>query len=739
MGFFSGLLSAAVPLVSSFIPGGQFIAPLLSGLSGGGSLGGMLSGITGGIDKLFGGASGGLSSLFSSLGDGIKKLFTGGFSTFLSSADSILGTIHTGINDVAKAESSFITPISKLVHSVTADVQALNDNVVGPIRDLINTYNNTSTTVLTSIQADIHNGLSGILKVPQDLAHAFTAVDAQFGRAVQQLGQTNRETADKVLVPGLSKGIGDPISEIVAKLASPEFQQVSGAAYLDYINLPETVNTDAIEGAMKDIIESIENGTGPFSWVTKGLFDILRVADYILAATAIALRPTHQAALATVMPELLGISEATEAARRGLISEEAWSAELAKHGLSPERRKVLYDLTQFIFGPREAIELYERGAINDSEFNTLMDQNNLDAGQAAALLEIMQERLGPNDIIVSLARGYMGDAQGADYFKAALVPESIQGVLQGLAEELVSPGKMTLMRGRQMAAEGGFLVDSLTSKPPEDISRQYKRSLTEDGTADLDWLAHWDIPSAAWWVDAYFRGLKTHTELENAFTALRIPRELWEDIIAVEEELPPVWLVPDIVKTGVWGKDQAVPTLMKLGFSEANASVLYEYGKAAGNTAAAATAADLARVSLGNARTAYDDGLITRDMYVQVLLDHGYSQDAADLTVNLAEYELQQAQLKSRGDLLVEEVKLGYLTPAQAESQLYDLGMATLQVARYMDKIESARVLNAKLPSESQVEAMYKKGIITIDDALGTLSLLGYNQTWSERIIKLWG
>jgi len=213
---------------------------------------------------------------------------------------------------------------------------------------------------------------------------------------------------------------------------------------------------------------------------------------------------------------------------------------------------------------------------------------------------------------------------------------------------------------------------------------------------------------------------------------------LWDDIIATEEELPPVWLVPDIVKTGVWTKDQAVPTLMKLGFSEANAEVLYEYGAAAAPSSGAATADNLAKVSLSNAKSAYDDGLIDKQTYIQILLDHNYSHAAAELTVELAEYAEQQANLKSIGDTLVKEVQLGQITKTQAESQLYNLGMTTLQVEKYLQEIDKVKLSTTKLPSESQIKYMWKKGVLTQEQAFETMLLIGYNALWSARIIETW-
>lgn len=735
---FPDLLKIGSSLLGGGLLGGGGSSLLNNLLGGGGGGGSIFSEISSWFDKLFGGSNNVLSSIFNDISGGIKDLFNGGFNNFLTGAQGILSDIKSGINKASQIENQVISPISKLVNGVTQDVQALNDQVIAPIRNLVNTYNKTSTSLLTSIQADIHSGIKGFLKLPQDLANAFTSVDAQFKRATQELGQSNQAIVTDHLVPGLNEGIGGPLKGIQATLTGPEFTEQDQAAYVDSVKLTYGKDAQFYRQQIDEFTGQISTYAWPLADLARFIWKALKLADYNTKLLEPVSRSLAYDASHDDPTEILSVGEALEAYRRGFIGQQEWEDEALRHGIGPERQKILYDLAQYMFNAKESVELYQRGIISADEYKILIEQNNLDSGQASTMTELMQHTLNPADIAAGVARGYISESDAEPMYQAAFVPESLRNIIPELEKSLRSPSKIASLYARQKAADNGFLSDSLNSDPPPEVTTQFDRVQAEDGSAGLDWLGHWDVPKAAWWVDAYFRGLRTRTELYNAFEANNIPQELWDDVIAVEEELPPVWLVPDIVKTGVWGEQEAIPTLMKLGFSEANAKVLYEYGASKASSAAAQTADSLAKVSLGNAKAAFDDGLIDATTYEQILVDHKYTQAAAKLTVELAQYEAAQSQLKNEADLLVSEVQLGMISKTQAESSLYNLGMTTAQVSKYMQKIEKAKVDNAKLPSETQIKDMYKKSIITEEVALSTMELLGYSPFWSKAIMATW-
>jgi len=671
-----------------------------------------------------------LGSLGSELGSVWDK-FGNTFGTIFNKLNGEIGSISQGIESV-------VNPIRKAVEAVTSTEQAINDKIVTPIRDLITAYNKVTTTSLTTITQDLHQGIQGFLKLPGDITNALTSVDAQFARATQALGSANANIVKESLVPGLSTGIGEHIDKIHTALLGPEFKPTTGSDIVQLIRLEKDQSPAPLVKLLEKLEDEMENHTGFFGDVIAGMYHMLQLGDFVFRQMTISLEPYFQEAKKSIPAELLPVAAATEAYRRGIITADAWQEELARQGFSYERQMVINELTNFYFKERDAVALYQRGIIDNDAFFHLMRQNNVGDDQAMTLIELMQHVLNPADIAAGVARGYISLDQASNMYKAALVPEQLRDIIPELEKSLVNPVKMTKLRARKVQADKGFLSETLLSSIPWELKQQFDRMQAEDGAAELEWLGHFDIPQARWWCVAYFRGLVTLTQVEQAFAALNIPKELWYDIIDTERELPPVWLVPDIVKTGVWEKDKAIPTLMKLGFSEENATVLYEYGAAQVTTANKQAAESLSKLSLGNAKEAFDDGLIDAKTYKDVLLAHNYDEASAELTVELAEYNLAVSQQKTNADTIISAVRLGQISEEQAQSELYSLQLTTAQVENYLNKLEAAKRANAKLPSVSMLEGMAKKGIINAQTAVETLVILGYSELWSMNIIKTW-
>lgn len=725
-------------LTSTTKAGGEAgLAALTAGFGGaaGGSMGGS---ILSGIESLVKGGVSDLSSIGSALTTDISSLFKGGFSSFISDAGSVLTDINKGVNDVASTVDSVIKPIATGVNDITATVNNINDKLIQPVTSLITTSETQVNGVLNAIHGDLSSGIQGFLKLPNDIANAFTSVDAQFSRATQELGASNAAIVKDQLVPGLGDAIGRPLDGMNTTLSGPVFTEQQNAVFNGLTLLGESATVEKAKEKLQDFETVVQAASGFFGPLIKFTWEALKWADFYVDSIDPIAAQILQQAKAGQPVELLSAGQVIDALRRDMLTPVDAEAELLKQGISKARQNVLYNLAQFMFGARDSVNLLARGIISQSEFEQLMNHNNLDPGQYQSLQELMQHILGPGDIAAALARGYVTSDVADKLYNAALVPDSLKPIIPELERSLVNPAKQIAMAGRQASANAGFLTDSLNSEIPPEIEAQYERTQSEDGTGQLDWLAHWDVPQARWWVTAFWRGLRTREEVYDAFRAHNIPTELWDDIFSTEEQLPPVWLIPDVVAAGVWSREQAIPQLMKLGFSEENATVLFDYGYSKSKAGKSTTAADLQKISLGNAKAMFEDGLVDQNGYEQILVDHGYSNEAAQLTVQLTAFQLAQTERKNQAALLLEEVKLGQMSKDQAESNLFNLGFSSGEVAKYLDKIEAAKILNRKLPSETQVKDAYKKGLVTGAQAVAQLELLGYDPDWSVIIFKTW-
>lgn len=719
MGFFGSLFHGVVGAVTGLVTGGPVGA------------------VIGGIGGL---ASGGSSSGNSAAGgivNGIKNLITGGGGGIANSIESIISGISGTINDVSKEVASVIAPVNQVLHSVSRLAQQFNDQLIAPIEADIHATQSAGKALITALHGDLGHGLAGLAKVPEAISNALTSVDAQFSRSQQELGTLQTRNITEYIQPALVDSIGGPLQSTADTLATDPFSADVQAAYQKTIGLDEKTGAEALEGLASAFDDAMTDPKGLFSPLIKFFWGTLKMGDVVVAKLEQQIELIKQSAREHTPATLLSAGEAVEAYRRGAIDKKDFQLEMLRQGLSIERQNVLWENAQFLFGPRDAVDLRARDIIDEKTLKTLMDQNNLDDGQIEAITELMMHILGPGDIAAAKARGLITPKVFDAFVSAARVQTDLMPVIEKLEQTLVDPKLLVGMQGRATALQAGFLSETLNSSPPTEIAQQFDRTQAEAGTADLIWQAHWRIPNPEWWVDAYFRGLRTRTEVEAAFAAANVPPEIYDDIFAVEEELPPVWLIPDIIASGVWSKEQAIPQFRKLGFSADNAEVLYQYGFSKSKASKAETAADLQKVSLSNAATMFDDGLITSGEYTQILIDHGYSQDAADLTVQLTEFKEALKQRKTIAQEIVDEANLGEIDDTQAQDQLYALGYTQGEVSKWLLKLKATKKAKAKLPSRSDLDKMLKKGLIDNNTYLQVLQADGYSLYWAERYMAL--
>ena len=153
------------------------------------------------------------------------------------------------------------------------------------------------------------------------------------------------------------------------------------------------------------------------------------------------------------------------------------------------------------------------------------------------------------------------------------------------------------------------------------------------------------------------------------------------DLVRVFQRTIEMWMIPDIVATGIMDHATAVAYARYIGMGERDADLLVQYGESKAKAPAAGQAAELAKISAAQAGQMFDDAIIDRNTYIEILLAHGFSQQAAELTVALDVQKGAIASRKATATQLVAQVDLGQITEAAMTSELYRLGYSAGEVA----------------------------------------------------------
>lgn len=594
--------------------------------------------------------------------------------TVLAEIDSniakTLDTVNKVTTTVDKSIQSFLKPIQELFGTLNQVLTSINKDYV-------------AVSALTAeIKADVHNGIQGLIAIPGAISGALTNIDAVTGRAFDKLQAGQTDIATKVLVPG----IGDKVSNSVGTVADL-LKPITASNY----NLPEDFGKEALAGcptgSYADFVAQMAKKYFPDAtdWLTKVGHVIIgsaAIADYLVASVHNIIRCVEQQANRDNPVEAVSPQDAVEAMYRGTITRKQAEAEAANSAINPSRFDLLAKNALWLPGVRETLQLYYRGAIDKAGADALLEKLKVDKTIAEAV------------------------------DKAFLEP--------------INPREAMQMENRIVLGKAGFLKGSLGSDPPGDALRQYQMRFVDPAVSYYDWAAHWDIPDMDWWLTGWARGVIDEKAVRDAATIRNIPAELHDALFPVWQEIIPLWLLPDVLGAGQMSESEAIAYAQKIGIEPESAKILVQYGLSKAKATVGALGAQLAGISATNAREMYVDGIINEATYLQLLIDHGYTQEAAQLTVDLENQKQALAARKTYVTNIIAEVDAGLITEQQMIDDLYAKGYTPVEVATATNKVKSAKVAKAKLPTRAELTDMLKVGVLTGDQWLSYMQQIGY-------------
>ncbi len=670
----------------------------------------------------------------SAIKSGLEFLGKEGIDYLASTGSSIVNNYMTVLNAVEEYTKSVIGPVKSVLDSVTGLARQINDNLIEPIVNPIKQALAEYHTLKDEFHTDLKSGLSGLVKMPGQVADALTSVDAVLARSNEQLAEGQVAIATGVLAPGMqwSGAVPDAVrlyhetlSRARASVPDRDFphvdiegpQSVAGLrdmlqSAVDFVLHPGKMKREEVDQANSvikiyrdevdpkgqafvgimgaELEKAIADLTPALSWITRSVFEVF------LAARGIDIMYEQQEALyrqdltAATPTELLPIGDLIQAERRGIITQGERIAQGLKTGLDPSRQKVEWELSTWLIPPAVAIDWQ--------------------------------------------ARGYIDGATLASILSWSGISEEDQGRVISGSYRLPGPAETVAMLAREEVAQGEFLPDSLGTEPPASVQAIYAKNRIEQGQAALDWIAHWKIPPVGWWITSYFRGMHTYSDVQAAARAENIPPDIIDDLVGVEQETIQQWMLPDIIATGLVSESDFLAYADFIGLEPRSAKLLLEWGKSKIKAPLAKEYAEYAKVNQTTATTLYDAGTIDRATLLAIFRAHGYSADAAELAAEASDLKRQAKERIDDIERLAAEVDIGKRTALSAVDAAHAAGYTAREIETLEKLIQHKKLAKSKLPSESQLGKMQKGGLLTTAQYVGGLELIGYSPEWARLV-----
>lgn len=649
----------------------------------------------------------------------IQNTIVGDLASFLNPLGGEINGINNEVGSIGALVNSvtqqLISPISSDVANLTSLLggslntvtQDLN-SLIGPFNGLVNDF-----SMITPFLDGVAGSISDIDKVLGKIGAIWTDVHSVVsGQIITDL----HNIADTLA------GVFKPLSTV----------------YKPNIPLATTCEAASADEWLQKQLDSFSSDSVWTKWIADAIgvafTAISAVLHYIDRYNKIYAEIDNRACPIT----RLDPGTVAQAASRQIISEESAREELLSQGFNQTRQDALFAMQRFLEPPAYAIESWWRGVTTDSDLAQILANNGYSQNQVDAAKELSQSQLPIPAVLQAWLRGDIDEGEVDTICKAQKYnPDQIKF----FKAEALRPANLNeaLLGHRTRDFLGSNILALLSNidQIPQWFTDAGKQEGLNDDAIRQSWWASLNRLDPVTWAQLYFKGLRDLGTVRQAFVSFGIPDEFHVDYIDNLRPLIPFRSLPALVKAGYMTVQQAKDELSKHGFDSTRVDILAKSLQAASPVQGSKTATAVKGESIANATAAFNDGLITLDQYVNVLVQHGYSQELATAQAHVQQ---MKTELQKRKQVIVDleaEVEAGTVTQDDAVAQLHQLGATEAEIARFNVAVRRINTQKVKHPSISDLNRFYKAKLISADQYKSELVSQGWQDPWLTAFLGL--
>jgi len=329
---------------------------------------------------------------------------------------------------------------------------------------------------------------------------------------------------------------------------------------------------------------------------------------------------------------------------------------------------------------------------------------------------VLSPVIGPSDLLRLWLRHERDDGVLVDELKKQGWSTERINILKELSDVIPSLTDLISMAVREawrddVARRFGYDEDF----PTEVVEWAEKQGLSQEWVQRY-WRAHWVLPGVTQAFDMLHRLRPGTTDkpftIDDMKTLLRtadIPAAFRDWLVAISYSPYTRVDVRRMWRMGVLSEDEVKASYLDLGYDEEHADKLTQY------TIWEETTEDrqLTRDAIVRG---YKKLVMTRTEAGNNLVDIGYRPEDAELFLSIADLEIVEDKTGER----IERARFLYVEGELNEQGVYadlgDLDLPSEQIADLVYRWEIERLKKVALPTKSELEELYERDIITLDD-----------------------
>jgi hypothetical protein len=398
--------------------------------------------------------------------------------------------------------------------------------------------------------------------------------------------------------------------------------------------------------------------------------------------------------------------------------------------LGPIMRVVNYTMDKWIQSARIDIGQIIAANWRNKEYNKIVGYDASELGwtqeRRDILQDIMRPRLGEQGWIVAWLRGQVSDGEIKAEFAARGYLDADIAQMLTLSQQIPQPNDLIRMAVREAWNEEivqRFQYDA--GFPPEFAEWMGKQGYSPEWSKRY-WRAHWELPGLAAGYEMLHRlrpgetdNPFTEQDIESLLKTADIPEFFRKRLIEVSYSPYTRVDVRRMYGAGVLTAEQVYKSYRDLGYNDERAKNLtaftttVEHAEEKGLTKDAAT-------------SGYKRGIISHADAASMLADLGYNADDAEFWLSLVDYDLAADLTDQKLAAIRTEYVAGLLDETTINDKLGPLNLPAERQTGLLSLWTAQRDAKIKLPSKSELEDFYERGLVDDTKFLEFLSQDGY-------------
>lgn len=387
--------------------------------------------------------------------------------------------------------------------------------------------------------------------------------------------------------------------------------------------------------------------------------------------------------------------------------------------------------------PQEAALAYFRGAIDEAGFAKLLERHGYNDDQQTIVKSTSRPLLPVAEAVTLWRRGELTYTEMyASLLKHGFKPEVVKQIIDASAQ-IPSVQDLILQLVREVFTPELRASLELDAEYPAEATAQFRRQGISEKIAKDYWAAHWRLPSATQGYQAYFRGHLDVDELDTLLRTLDYSPRYRKMVRDIAHKLLTRVDIRRIHALGLIDEEQLFERYKKLGYDTDNAQLMTDFTVAYNAAPTEEELADTRELTRAQILRFYDNGLFTAEEAQLGLVSLGYSERDSQTMILLRQMKASEDRTDDEIELVRRRFKNGASTYNQAVEELDIIDIPVLRRDIILQKLETERLGDIRLPTLAQLGKMLKKDVITPEIYRDQLTRLGYPDVWAERYMEL--